>query len=281
MRAQEFALDWLQFIADRPEVPLAGNYIYYLRGHGGMKACKAFNGYTTAYRNDLGVLVQWNENRPDMGVQTTYTGQVIGSYLIAGVSSFALFRHHLATGSRVNRIDLAIDVYDTGIDIEETLYKALKDGTATTRCKPHMDVSPDGGVTLYIGSRKSDKCLRIYDKAKERGIEGDWKRVELELSGDFAKALGKELRAMTDEQIKQRAKDLIAGVVDFHSEWWQWVVGNHPCRLTVPSKRADKIQEWIEKQVAPALATYIKNGGNRNVIEILRELVDIRLNEQT
>jgi len=43
------------------------------------------------------------------------------------------------------------------------------------------------GETLYIGSRKSGRFWRIYNKALEQGIPGPLFRIEIELKGDRAR----------------------------------------------------------------------------------------------
>jgi hypothetical protein len=43
------------------------------------------------------------------------------------------------------------------------------------------------GETFYVGSRKSDRFWRIYNKALEQGIIGPLFRIELELKGDRAR----------------------------------------------------------------------------------------------
>jgi len=52
---------------------------------------------------------------------------------------------------------------------------------------PRMSASIINGETLYIGSRKSERFWRIYDKTKQMGMGDDipriW-RVELELKGE-------------------------------------------------------------------------------------------------
>ncbi|WP_180295747.1 replication initiation factor domain-containing protein, partial [Snodgrassella communis] len=90
---------------------------------------------------------------------------------------------------RITRCDLAHDF----IEGEYTPEQALKDwesGLFTSRyTKPVAECvgsdwlsGTNRGKTLYIGSRKSSKYCRIYEKGKEQGDEqSKWVRFELEL----------------------------------------------------------------------------------------------------
>jgi DNA relaxase NicK len=51
--------------------------------------------------------------------------------------------------------------------------------------KRSLILNSDGGSTLYIGSRVSDRFARLYDKGIEQGTTaaGKWWRLELELKG--------------------------------------------------------------------------------------------------
>ncbi|HEY9757807.1 MAG TPA: replication initiation factor domain-containing protein [Oculatellaceae cyanobacterium] len=280
MRHQSFSFDYLQQISQYKTVPLAAMATYPHPDAYGLTKETAFNGYAVAHRNKLGALVQWNSSRPDMGIQTTYSGMAIAAYMEHGVSSFELFRFHSKRGDRLNRIDLAIDVRDTGVSIHK-LYKRCEHGKIDTRCeKIDLDISTDGGATLYVGARTSDKCLRIYDKAAERHIEGiDWKRIELECKGDVAYQLGRKFATMSDDEIIAMSKAVIRNHIDFRNEWWHWATGNIKCPIVVPQKKNDDLLKWLDKQVVPALANYIKRGGNPDVIRLLEQMVNDRLRE--
>lgn len=118
---------------------------------------------------------------------------------------------------------------------ERTLYRAWEHGWVATRLDAAFDVTEAGetviqladtyrakhglegarafnlrasraGDTLYIGSRHSERFLRVYDKAAEQHAEGYWVRVELEMKGAVAKAwmgaLTKGARAVAGEVVR-------------------------------------------------------------------------------
>ena len=81
------------------------------------------------------------------------------------------------------RVDIAIDYYD--IDLLNDGWNWMHKPVKTRRF-----FAPDGKLeTLYIGAPSSDRQIRIYDKAKEQGIEGQWTRVEVQLRHKACKEL--------------------------------------------------------------------------------------------
>jgi len=80
---------------------------------------------------------------------------------------------------RLTRLDLCVSV-DKEIDLDYWYARQREEGRK-------IKASLINGETLYIGSRKSDRFWRIYNKALEQGIAGPLYRIELELKGDRAR----------------------------------------------------------------------------------------------
>lgn len=79
---------------------------------------------------------------------------------------------------KITKFDLAIDIYDSPLNIPQYLYEKYINGELVTPCKkstyehnPNRD-NLAGGATLYIGSKKSDFYCRIYDKKAENLAKG-------------------------------------------------------------------------------------------------------------
>jgi hypothetical protein len=113
------------------------------------------------------------------------------------------------------------------------------------------------GHTLYVGSPRSDKRLRIYNKSAESGEtpnEGEYVRVELQLRDDYAERAFTALRggglkgwylhalkAMIDPFTFAIVRDSIDGVEEYHED---------------AAARDDWTQRriiWVERSVIPAL----------------------------
>ena len=109
--------------------------------------------------------------------------------------SWSMFfsRLELLDGS-ITRLDLAYDDR-TGVILLSRLAMDIADrnfiGHAKYTERLYSDNFDDDiqGLTVYVGSRKSDLFVRIYDKAAERGYhpsECHWVRVEIQMRADRA-----------------------------------------------------------------------------------------------
>lgn len=276
-----FSIDWLGFTSDIVTLPTPGMYAYAAH-KAGWTADKARNGYRVAYRNENGASVSWNEDRPDMRVLTQYSGKALEHYIDDGVEPIRIANFHAQQGARLTRIDLAIDIHDKFVDIPE-LYKMLNDGRAkSASTKYNLIVGSDGGSTLYVGSRQSDKMLRAYDKAAEQAVPGFWYRFELEIKNDVANEIGKRLSTMTGFQLVSMTKGLLSNMVSFPQDWWKLIVNNdYLIDWTISHKQSDNIKNWLADQVAPALANYMLRGGDSDIIEQLAIMVDSQINRKS
>lgn len=89
---------------------------------------------------------------------------------------------------KISRLDLAFDDFSKTFRPKQYL-KWWNEGQINTRYqKIHFFSSQqEYGNTIYFGSRKTGKMLRIYDKDFESKGEVDSVRYEFELHGDFAR----------------------------------------------------------------------------------------------
>lgn len=167
--------------------------IYEIMGYGLSSAARGRNGYSMSYlmgteRVSYGyVAFGGSQQRETVCIHFTGTG------LMAAQDGWEhrlyQFLQDFAPNARITRCDLAHDF----IEGEYTPEQALKDwesGLFTSRyTKPVAECvgsdwlsGTNRGKTLYIGSRKSSKYCRIYEKGKEQGDEqSKWVRFELEL----------------------------------------------------------------------------------------------------
>jgi len=158
-----------------------------------------------SYNNSLvsktGALIMWNDQRREMGVHVAFNGATLSTidWYDAMVSTL---KNENAT---LTRVDIAIDTADflgdKNTDILE-YYEKTVSGEFVGRKRKIVPVGLiESGITIYVGSRTSDKYLRIYDKAKERGIENSsWVRLELVVKGDAARSLTSKLRSVISEE---------------------------------------------------------------------------------
>lgn len=100
------------------------------------------------------------------------TLMVIGSGEVAA-SQASFF---LGLAQHVTRLDLAVTLRDEDVDRDWTmvaLRQASMDGRVDSGLlKTHRIEGTPDGRTLYVGSRSSDRYIRIYDKTAQS--KGDW-----------------------------------------------------------------------------------------------------------
>lgn len=99
---------------------------------------------------------------------------------------FEYFPQYKTRESHISRIDIACDDLDGILDIDTILDFSMKDFFV---CKSKIlpDVRFRRTEEVYFGSPKSDRLLRIYNKALEQGLQDThWVRAEFQLRNDNA-----------------------------------------------------------------------------------------------
>lgn len=278
-----FSVDWLAFTSPLVLLPSPQLYVIHDTGTNTFRSETARNGYKTAWRNCDGAICQWNTERPEMRVLTQYSGRTLERYKDRGLDACILLQlHGIRDDSRLTRIDLAFDLHDTGKSIPDW-YDQLKHGNIKcTTSKSNLIVGVDGGETLYIGSRQSDKFLRIYNKAAEQAVPGDWIRVELEIKGDMARELGPKLTNASPLHMAAVAKAILWSMVQFDDDIWKHLCSDG-CMpdIVISHKKSDNIKGWLADQVAPALGKYIAEGGDRDILDQLAVLINAYLDRKS
>jgi len=225
-------------------------------------------GYTVGKKYVDGRIELHNPDRPDMGVHIIYSGDVLRVLDEVGVTSgMELAVWHIASGNRPARVDVAIDVYDYRLQVSELSEMFDSKRVVTnTRSGRFVRGLRETGDTLYIGGRKAKKMVRVYDKAKEQRIKGDWKRIELQARGAMAASVIKAVNNSGSQQ--DGIAGVIRGFVDFpESPTWGAIFGTKDMKLERPERGVSNRERWIIEQVLPALANHLCDPHERMTIE--------------
>lgn len=211
--------------------------------------------YASALRL-LAASVYWHVNRPELKTMVEMRGADWCTARELGVSEGSVLRHVKQTLGNVTRLDLAIDVFEGETTPYQTfLYRRsgrMKTRASSARFIRGMSAEKLSGDTLYIGSRQSERYIRIYDKAAENGMSADWVRVELELKGRTAqRAAGMCLGVGVADAARSYASDSIQ--IE-KCQWWSDVLGTEPMEKppVVPRKDTDGLA-WLLETVLPRL----------------------------
>jgi len=206
---------------------------------------KARHGYVMGLKAKDTVTVYLSEPGSEMGVHVVYPG----SALTPGRTR-QILRHMAAHQGKCTRIDLAVDIKD-GLLTPDYLRGEYVNGLYEGRQREWALMTGGKGATLYIGSRSSEKYLRIYDKAAQMHEDGAWLRIELECKGEAAKAGAWLMRSDGNAAIPE----IINGFVKFKTREWVDAMGECANMDALKGeKKMTDTKRWLLEQIAPILA---------------------------
>jgi len=225
-------------------------------------------GYTSGIEYETGLRVSWHEANEAQGVHAVFTGATLRRYEAEGLQWEDLFRLADKYGGRTSRVDLAFDVRNSALtpsNLCQPNLRAYKGKGRTPRFNTLL--GGDGSWTLYIGSRSSDKMLRIYDKAKEQGdYDSDYVRIELETKGEVGRAVGWNFARSNKADCVGMALGLAKGVADFNLESWDTALVGSSVGFSIPQGKERDTFGWLVKVCAPSLAKEIEKRPKDDVL---------------
>jgi len=203
-----------------------------------------------------------------------FSGKTLAELAVAGISSRWLLERAIELNAKISRLDLAIDAINEGVNVDAIYASAQVGETIGTAQKVERRQSIDGGITLYIGSRESDKFARLYDKGIESGIGGDWKRLEIELKGDVAKQYGRMVAMQPQTTLATFAWSTSKKMLYTDAGNYP-VYGTESDVISMPKiEKVTNTEKWIYEQIIPMLEKYIKKNPDSKVYdEIIQALI--------
>lgn len=218
------------------------------------------NGYEFAEKTADEVTIMWGD--PRMGVRVNFSGQALTTLKIPADE---LLKFVFSIGGVITRLDIATDIIDTDLTVQDVIDAVGKKYLSTGRKKPYENKSADDGHTYYIGSRTSTFCMRIYNKQAERKAKkintGKWVRFEAELKG---KAAAWVANAILENGLSAVAHAMIERGVqpvepDKLPERLQYVYVGSSAVETFISERADSnTKKWLLETCCKTLAKQSK-----------------------
>jgi hypothetical protein len=226
------------------------------------------HGYNWGYRSENGAMVFGHSTRDEMGVHVSFSGSTLRNIEQRGITTHRLLSEAIALHGKVTRLDLAKDGHDTGIDLKRIAEAGVNNRYSGNARKCNLRRENNGGLTLYIGSRQSERFARIYDKAIEQGVQGDWLRYEFELSGDVAKQIARVLvsgEVSWDEVFNTMAKGFFQTTEGGYGLFLQ---GGSLPGLPKIEKTSDR-EAWIYSQVIKAVTEHFAEHPDSKAVEAL------------
>ena len=201
--------------------------------------------------------------------------------------------------AHISRIDLACDIYDDTIDYDKVLHSVQKGHYC---CLSEKKRWIDGDERcIYLGSEKSDRFLRIYDKALEQCIDGKWIRFEFQLRNESAMSVWLTHYTCPDLCIGEIYSGNLKNYIRFvqvprgqdikeikmyrhqmrlsNTRWWDNFIGNAEKlpQLYLPGEEytLDRLEYYIRKQLASSLKAYVYSDIRTNKrVDLLGELLN-------
>lgn len=263
-----FTVDWLAATFDSEH---GYDFVREVTENGRMPREKSHGtkGYDSGVTYKNGVLVSWHSTIPENGVHVVMSGACLRKLMAVDMDWKKLMVLVGSHGGRTSRVDLAFDIKNGQLKSESFEVSALKPYKGKGRTPKFVKLAGgDGSWTTYIGSRQSEKFLRIYDKAKEQGnyVE-DYIRVELETKGETAHAVGWQFARIDKNECVGMARGLLMGVADFNITAWETAFNGHTVALSISQGKEKDTFSWLLKQCVPSLAKEIAKRPEEPVLE--------------
>lgn len=175
----------------------------------------------------------------------------------------------------VSRLDLQVTTEDRvprpGLVSELFSHVQSPSGMRGRPVYSRMVADSNSSSTLYVGSRQSDRYLRLYDKGIEEGIAppGTIFRTEVEYKGKRAMATARELLHRELEAgpiigtVRTEAERRRCSIIPSHSD--EGVVVASFENASTDEKRL----RWMRSQVGPSVQRLISSGKREAVLEAL------------
>lgn len=199
---------------------------------------KGLYGYEYGATHNTGVRVLWSDDLR-MGVHVIFSGQAL-----SGRNAIEIIRTAWSFGAKFTRIDVCYDDVSEAPTTVRDYAKLYESREYEGRTRTSRQVTDStGGHTLYIGSRTSERMMRIYDKGAERGLGNDWwVRHEIELKGDAAKGAAQYIGFYADDDLDLSA--ILTNFINFPNTTAYENMSDAEIDIKWSDKGERKTQEW-------------------------------------
>jgi len=269
-------LDWLRYTMPyNADAPQAENLQRAIPAHEAFSLTGEMlpnaKGYDSAMQLSIGV-IHWHTKLASQGISVELSGSGLAQSRKAGVLDLDILTHIHAVLGHVSTMDSAIDVYNHDayfgdilmLDELGSLETTVREVGQYKKNKRTKQGSVNDG-TVYVGSPKSPRQIKIYDKASEQGkIGADWTRIEMRWRGKHARAAHRAMMQFGIASVTQKA---VRSMLNADIEWFQEAITGGVAEIE-PVRRPDtNTVDWLIDFVNPIiqreLASERAKGGTR------------------
>lgn len=183
----------------------------------------------------------------------------------------------------ITRVDVAFDDF-TGILDMPTIMADVRAKNWVSRFTSYEIRESHKGLSVYVGSQKSDCFVRFYDKAQEQGVDYHWTRLEFQLRNENARGFLKKY--LLNEDISEVFLGVLVNYLRFvvpssdsnKSRWvltdyWKNLVGDVSRIRLLETLGADysyeQLTSFVINQAGGAIQTLIKILGADDFLEMV------------
>ena len=187
----------------------------------------------------------------------------------------------------ITRLDIAFDDMTGVFDIDHVCDEVRLEHFVS-RTSTYQSIYSNAGNAVYFGSKKSNVFIRIYNKAAERGYDGNklhWVRCELQLKDINAKGFVDKLE---EKDLRELYLGVLKNYLSFRvptndsnkrrwpeAEWWSKFLDN-AVRVSVWSKpgvdyNLSACERYVLTQPVGSIKTLIEIFGNEAFLEMIRK----------
>jgi len=221
--------------------------------------------YNKAYRLVCGGVFTYNDQREDIYPLVVLSGEPLGEIRAMGFDDDSLVNDVWikTTGGlsgNITRADFCLDTDDKKSQVID-FKRAWDNGKIKTRCRtadyidrterPSQGVKKKPAETFYLGSKESDRMLRVYDKASELKLLNQiLNRVELQTRNDCARALVKD-SCLHGADVAGKAHIRKFCQVDI--PWFNRLLRGENIAVSKIPRKEPKFRRWLNGQVKSAI----------------------------
>lgn len=208
--------------------------------------------------------IHWSDVHPEWRVMVEMTGKQLSAYRKDGHSIPELLKWAIALEGQFTRIDFAVDLFDSEGDPMD-LYHCFHTSQVDTIAKSISVVEKTRkkatmGATVYIGSRASERMVRVYDKGKQAKTRLDWIRVEIEVKGKRAQQFGELLH---EHGVTEAGLSCLADVIAWTDvPWFNEIWSDEFSQIDIDAigrPETDR-ERWLRTVVIPVIAEEVEQG---------------------
>lgn len=199
-----------------------------------------------------GANVAISEDLFQQGVRVTLSGSALAKHGFPD----DLLRAALLAEWKVTRIDLAIDWVGCTSTVG-LIAAAYEDRNGENKRRSWSSIHSPDGETLYVGSRKSARMLRVYDKgAEQKKPDMNWVRFEMEFKDYAAPEAAERWLADRGFAYAQVLDMLALGDTDITAPLAEIAEGYKNEVISAPKTESKRVL-WFKSQVLSAFTKIV------------------------